>query len=77
MLPSDMLTSSKRARNIEFLGCFAKCRKAAITFNTSDSPSAWDNSTSTGKILVKIYTSGFFSKSAPKKISNYFKICQE
>jgi hypothetical protein len=35
------------------LGAFAKLRKATISFVMSVRPSAWNNTTSTGRILIK------------------------
>jgi hypothetical protein len=60
MLTSDMLTSKKGTCKFKFLGSFAKFQKAAVTFITSVSPSAWNISASTGQILAKLHTSGFF-----------------
>ena len=61
-----------------FLGAFAKLRKATVTFVMSVCPSAWNNSVSTGRILMKpdIRALFFFSKTCQEN-SNFIKIRQK
>jgi len=53
-----------------FLGAFAKLRKATISFVMSVCPSAWNNSTPTGRIFVKFDVWEFF-ENLLKKVKLY------
>ena len=50
------------------LGAFAKLRKATITFVMSVRLSTWNNSTPTGRILIKFDSYAFFFGRSVEKI---------
>ena len=56
--------------NSSILGAFAKLRKATISFvmhvRPSVSPSAWNNSASTGRIFIKLHIWPFFENLSRK-----------
>ena len=49
-----------------FLGAFAKLRKVTTSFIMSVRPSAWNNSSLTGRIFMKFDISGFFENLSRK-----------
>ena len=62
-------------QNVEFLGSCEAMRKATINFAVSVCPSAWNNSTSTGRIFMKFDIWVFFENLLSK--FNFTKICQQ
>ena len=65
----------KPATKRDFLGVFARIRKAAISFVIAVCPFAWNNSVPTGWILIKFYIWVSFENLLRK--SKFLKIWQE
>ena len=54
------------------LGAFTKFRKASVSFVVSVRPSAWDNSSATGRIFMEFDVCEFFGNC--RKSSGFIKI---
>jgi DNA invertase Pin-like site-specific DNA recombinase len=52
--------------NLPFLAAFAEVRKANISFVMSACPSEWNNSTTSGRILMKLDILAFFENLSRK-----------
>ena len=66
-------------KKYDFLGAFAKLRKATVSFVMSVCPSvlpsAWNNSASTGRIFMKFYIRASFENLSTE--SSFVEIWQE
>ena len=66
--PFFLVEEEEAKRRYEFLGTFAKLRKATVSFvrTLSVRPRAWNNSAPTGRTLMKFDVWGFFENPSIK-----------